>query len=113
MPPPLDRDPPEAAGAGEPRSWLLRFGGFAFAATLGSAMAAAPAALRLQAVSGVCGATSVWALLFAVAIAPMGLAVVGLRGARSGLASLTKSDGMTPAAMLVAWVVTCFVGLAL
>jgi hypothetical protein len=114
MPPPLDRDPPDAAPSGEPRSWLLRFGGVAFAGTVGSALAAAPAALRLKTASGVCSPLDGWALLFAVAIVPMTLAVVGLSRARAGLAAVgSRSEGMTPMAMLLAWALSCFVGMTL
>jgi hypothetical protein len=111
MPKTIDRDPPDAAPPGEPRSWLLKFGGVAFAGTVGSALAAAPAALRLKTASGLCSPLDGWALLFAVAIVPMTLAVVGLQRARAGLAVLGRGDRMTPMAMLLAWAVSCFVGM--
>jgi hypothetical protein len=109
----MDRDPPDAAPPGEPRSWLLRFGGVAFAGTVGSALAAAPAALRLETASGLCSPLDGWALLFAIAIVPMTLAVLGLQRARVGLAAVGRSDGTTPMAMLLAWAVSCFMGLTL
>jgi hypothetical protein len=91
----------------------LRFGGVVGAGSLGAAMAATPAALRLEGASGVCSPVGVWALLFAVAIVPMSLAVVGLRRARAGLFALGRGEGMTPVAILVAWLVSCFLALTL
>jgi hypothetical protein len=113
MAPPTDPGSPGGAPPGEARSSLLRFGGVVGAGTLGAAMAAAPAALRLEGAAGVCSPVGVWALLFAVAIVPMSVAVVGLRRARAGLLALGRSEGMTPVAMLVAWLVSCFVALTL
>jgi hypothetical protein len=105
------RDSPDSAPPPEPRSWLLRFGGVVGAGALGSAMAAAPAALRLQSAPGTCTPLGTWALLFGAAIVPMSLAVLALRRARSGFLALGKGGGMAP--VLLGWWVSCFAGLTL
>jgi len=113
MSPPTARESPSAPPPGEPGSWLLRFGGVVGAGALGSALAAAPAALRLEATLGSCTPIGAWPFLFGISIVPMSLAVVGLRRARIGLRALGRSDGVAPGVMLLAWLGSCFVALTL
>lgn len=95
----------------EPRSWLLRFGNVVGAAALGSALATAPAALRLELTPGACSMTGAWAVLIALALVPMSLAVLALGRARGGFAALRGSQGMTPVVAVLAWLVATFVAL--
>ncbi len=109
---PIERESPDAA-PGEPRSWLFDFGGVVGAATLGSAAAAVPAALRLASVAGMCSGFGVWALLFGVALVPMSLAVIGIRRARTGLLALGGREGATFLVGLLAWLLASFAALVL
>jgi hypothetical protein len=111
--PPLTAPDPGVAPPGEPGSWLMQVGGIVGAAALGSAMATAPAALRLEATLGKCSPVGAWPVLFVATLAPMCLAVVGLRRARSGFRALGRSEGMTPVVMLLAWLGSCFGALTL
>ncbi len=113
MVPPVPRDPPDVLTPGEPKSWLLRFGGIVGAGAFGSAMAATPAALRLQGTLGSCSPMGAWPFLFGVAIVPMTLVIVGVRRARTGFRALGRSDGMTPVVLLLAWLASCFSGMTL
>ena len=99
-------------------SRLLGFGGMVGAAALGAAIAAAPAALRVEGGAGACGPVGTWALLVAVAIVPMGLAVFALRRARVGFAAggrpawnggaSTGNGSIAPLLTLLLWLVATF-----
>jgi len=91
----------------------MRIGGVVGAGAFGSAMAAAPAALRLEPSLGVCSPVGAWPFLFGVSIVPMSVAVLGLQRARSGFRALGRSDGMTPVVMVLAWLGSCFAAMTL
>jgi hypothetical protein len=88
---------------------LLRFGGIVGAAALGAAIAAAPAALRLESASRGCGPLGTWAILVAAEMLPMTLAVLALRRARPSFDAFKRE---VPAVAMGLWLSGTFAALA-
>jgi hypothetical protein len=91
----------------------MSFGSIVGAGTLGSALATAPALLRLEGAAGVCSPFGAWALLIAGTVLPMSLLVFALRRARAGFVALGLGKDRVPLAMLFAWFGSTFAALAL
>jgi hypothetical protein len=101
---------PASAGPG---SRLLGFGGTVGAATLGAAIATAPAMLRIEDGSARCGPLGTWAILVAITLVPMGVAVLVLRRARGGFAALGSRESLAPVLTVLFWLASTFVSLVI